>query len=139
MKRRTLIGIASVALGLAPLSVAFGAHADDVPSPPSDPGPHGCVLSDPAAPVVRQSNTSTIGGSSCTYTQVGDGGFGGAAASWSISWCTPGPNVGDPCAPQEDIQGSGPVVGPFGLIHNGDVVTVSVTTGAMVAGTATGA
>ena len=131
----------SVAIGwagamLAASSVLLPAHAG--PLPP-DPGPHGCILSDPALPVLHDSDTSHIGGKSCTYHQIGasGGGYGGVAGHWQISWCrrVPTKKKKDLCKVLVHKSGSGPVYGVQGSIPEGVDVTVKVTQGFIFAGT----
>ncbi|MHB8464750.1 MAG: hypothetical protein ACYDH6_19010 [Acidimicrobiales bacterium] len=136
--RSTFVSMGVVAFGLASLLIARPAVAAS--GLPPDPGPHGCLLSDPPLPVVHDSDTSHIGGNHCTYRQIGasGGSFFGAATAWSFTWCTPPPPKvkHQPCKPDGHIAGSGPVVsGLLGTIPYGDLVTVSVRGGLVSCGT----
>jgi len=128
-----------VAIALVPLGLTA------LPARASDPGPHGCIVADAggnAAPTIYpNSGTSQIGGNSCTFTEVagdGSGGWNGAAASWSIGWCAPVAPA-TTCTPTDTKTGTGPTMGPNGTIPPGNLVTISVTSGWFIAGTANGA
>jgi hypothetical protein len=136
--KSTFLSIGVVGFGLTSLLVAMPAHA--APGLPPDPGPHGCLLSDPPLPTLHDSDTSHIGGNHCQYRQIGasGGSFFGAAAGWSFTWCTPSPPKvkKKTCKPDGHIAGSGPVVsGLLGTIPYGDEVTVSVKGGVVSCGT----
>ncbi|MHB8573583.1 MAG: hypothetical protein ACYDAY_11635 [Candidatus Dormibacteria bacterium] len=142
MKRNILV--VSACLGLMALGLG-GTQASA-----SDPGPHGCVLGDAngtAAPTVYpNSGTSQIGGNFCTYTQVAgvngtDGGYVASAQAWSIVSCVPVSQTecdSDAAHSYSSAAGSLPV-GGAGSIPAGDLVTVSVSNGTIVAGTPDGA
>ena len=150
MNYRTKIMAAGA--GLAGLLVVPGALAA-APAPGS--GPHGCALQDvngTTTPVVHQSDTSTIGGNTCTFTQVatddptGDGGnYVAAAQSWSITTytITPGPTPGtvtrtpDPAHSFSSAAGSS----PHGehVIPPGEQADVTVSNGTIIVGTGNGA
>ena len=145
MRRRTLL---TVAASLALAGLPLGANALAAPAPPN--GPHGCALQDVAGhgtPNVHQSDTSTIGGNSCTYTQVptdeptGSGGsYFAAAQSWSISTFVvnaDGTRTPDPAASFSSAQGSAPV-GQH-VIPVGEQADVTVSNGVIIVGTPNGA
>jgi hypothetical protein len=108
----------------------------------------------PAPTVYPNSGTSQIGGGSCTFTvestwdptgtQPRGSGYVAAAQSWSISSCTPGVDArGNPiCTPDpahsySSAAGSAPA-GSVGALVAGEQVTVTVTNGAVIAGTPNG-
>jgi hypothetical protein len=149
--RRSLITIAAT-LGLG-LAVPAWALAGP---PGQGSGPHGCALADVngnSPPVVHQSDTSTIGGNSCVFTQVptNDGQNGGsyfvAAQSWSITACIPGvdPVTGKPTCPLDPSVNFGTGTGQDstpqgqGVIPVGDKVFVTISNGVISVGTPNGA
>jgi hypothetical protein len=151
LKNRTKLGL--IAGVLVPLALSASARAAQPPSAPSPNGPHGCFLQDGAGtttPVVHSSDTSTIGGNTCTYTQVDTNeptGVGGsyfaAAQSWSIKTyvltMVKGVQVRtlDPAHSFSSAAGSGPV-GQH-VIPVGEQADVTVSNGAIVVGTPNGA
>lgn len=151
-KRLALAGASLAVCLLGPASaMAF--------DPTNSSGTHGCALQDVGGQsqvVYPNSGTSQIGGSSCTYQQVdtNDDPVGGAhggsylatAQSWSITACTPGidPVTGLPICPADPNvnfgTGAGQTSTPEGrnVIPVGDQVTVTVSNGSIIAGTANG-
>jgi hypothetical protein len=143
------------AVAAATLAVSLVGSASAVAfDPTNSSGTHGCALQDVAGHsqnVYPNSGTSQIGGSSCTYLQVDTnddpvggahgGSYGAAAQSWSISACTPGKDAsGNPiCTPDvsfSSAQGSSPQ--GRNVIPVGDEVTVTVSNGSIISGTANG-
>ena len=140
MKKRMFV---LLACALATCAVAASAAQ-------AAPSTHGCALQDAngtGTPNVYQSDTSTIGGNSCTFTAMtnatdGSGpAYVATAQSWSISGCTPGVDaLGNPICtanPADSFSssaGSSPVGAP-GSLTPGDVITVKVTSGSIIAGT----
>ena len=108
-----------------------------------------------APPVVYSSDTSHIGGNTCTFTvestwdptgtQSRGSSYGAAAQSWSISSCVPGidPTTGqpictaDPAHSYSSAAGSAPA-GSVGSLVAGEQVTVTVSNGFVIAGTPNG-
>jgi hypothetical protein len=154
MRLRTL----TATLALACTSMLGGANALAFDPGGAPNGPHGCALQDAdgnATPVVHQSDTSTIGGSSCEYTQVDTntpGGVGGSyfatAASWSVKsyklvtvtnpdGTTSTKRVLDDAASFSSDAGSAPA-GAY-VIPVGDIVDVTVSDGSIIVGTPNGA
>lgn len=143
MKKRMLILLSG--------SLAFGAViAPAGLAAPTAPSTHGCALQDingTGTPVVHQSDTSTIGGNSCTFTAMTNltdnsgPSYAATAATWSISGCTPGTDAtgqpictANPADSYSSAAGSKPAGAP-GSLTPGDVITVKVTDGSIVAGT----
>lgn len=147
MKRRALTK-AGVVLGVCALGLSGGGSAMAVGS-----GPHGCFLQDVSGhtlPNVHKSGTSTIGGNSCTMTQVatdeptGKGGsYAAAAQAWSIKaykYKTIGKHltrVPDPAHSFSSAAGS-PAVGQH-VIPVGEYLVVWVKNGTIIVGTPDGA
>lgn len=144
MRNRTKLGL--IAGLLAPLAAVLPARA--APSPPN--GPHGCMLQDLAGqttPTVHHSDTSTIGGNSCTFTQVDTNdptGVGGnyfaAARSWSVTTYvlnTNGTRTLDP-AHSFSSQAGSPPTGQH-VIPVGEQADVTVSNGIIIVGTPNGA
>jgi hypothetical protein len=123
--------LASAAI-LVPMTASAGAAGPG----PNGLGPSGCVASDPVA--------NPEGGTTCSFVEdpTLQGGWVGAAASWSVSVQAPitcPTGATPPCwGPATTTSGSGPANGTPGAIPAGDLVTVTVSDGVVAAGNATG-
>jgi hypothetical protein len=147
--KKLIIGASVGAAARLPLYIG-AAHAAVDPGS----GTHGCVVADangtPAPTVYPNSGTSQIGGNTCTFTVVpgatvgGDAGYFAAAQTWSIVSCALTPAAGgglvcvnDPKHSYSSGAGS-PAVGVPPALVPGEVVTVTVHNGLVIAGTGNG-